>query len=339
MSINLVAVENSNVSKVGIIIPTYNVEQYIFRGIESCINQTYLNIEIIIVDDGSTDSTYEIAKSYARQDDRIVTYKQKNFGVSSARNKALEICTSDYVIFLDSDDWLELDTVEKLINHLPNSNENVLVSADTYFAYFREDDIFKEKSPYIMNPIEMSSDDALLFTSKHPYKLCSSCYKLFSMNVIRKNNLRFEQNIKHGEDGLFVFEYLKCIDKFIYFPELLWNILERPGSATQSSYNKTFLSAIDAVDKMLAYDNCKELDKTLKNYKTQRMMGVLCCAIVDLKQTKEDVVKVRKELRKDIIRFIITEKSIKRRLIYIFVSFAPKKIVSVCYSIYKKGVV
>jgi len=95
--------------KITIIIPVYNTEKYVEKCIESIINQTYKNLEIIIVNDGSTDNSYNICKKYCEIDERIILLTQDNQGLSVARNNALDIATGKYVEFVDSDDWIELD--------------------------------------------------------------------------------------------------------------------------------------------------------------------------------------------------------------------------------------
>ena len=314
--------------KVSIIIPAYNVDNYIFRALESCINQTHENIEIIVIDDGSTDNTYEVAKKYAQLDRRIFVCQQENSGVSSARNYALDLCSSDYVVFLDSDDWIEPNTIEVLLKTLPRDDKKYLVAVDTYFAYFGDNGIWKKKAPNIANSVNIESEEALLYIVRHKYKLRSACYKLFSMEVIRDNNIRFNQTITHGEDGLFVFEYLKCAERFVYSSDVLWNVLERPGSATKSPYNKSWLTSIDAVEKMIEYDNSQKLHVQLKNYRVQRMVLVLCQAIINMDQTREDIDFLRKRLHKECIRYMIQESSIKNKIFYLFVSYFPKKLVA-----------
>ena len=313
--------------KVGIIIPAYNVEGYIYRAIESCINQTYTNIEVIVVDDGSKDDTYKVAKEYLKKDSRIRVYSQSNLGVSKARNSALQYCKTDYVLFLDSDDWLEKNAVEKLIHHI-SGNNNELIAADAYYAYLQGGKISRKKAPDIVDAVQLNSENALLYIAQKQYKLRSACYKLFSMKVIRDNHLCFNEHIRHGEDGLFVFEYLKCVDYFVYYPDLLWNILEREGSATQSPYNRTWLTSIDAVNKMMSYKNTSRLTKQLEKYKIERMVSILCHAVLCMPETKEDIIMLRKKLRKKNSWYIINEKNVKKRLFYLFASYMPIKIVS-----------
>lgn len=316
--------------KVAIIIPAYNVEKYIHRAIESSINQTYHNIEIIVVDDGSTDSTFDIIHSYAAKDDRIRPFCQPNGGVSGARNKALDMCQSDYVLFLDSDDWLELSAVKELVCKIdPKETEKLLVSSGCYYAYLDNDKISRIIPDEPICDTALSSEEVLLFVGQRKYNLRSSCYKLFNMSIIKAYNLRFDIKIKHGEDGLFVFEYLKHIDKFIYFHDPLWNILERPGSATTSPYNSSKLSAVTAVEKMLVYDNSNELKDRLQVFLVQRALSVLSEAIVKDPLPKDDIRFLRKKLRSHFTMYMMKQKSFRLRLIYLLETFAPTKLVAV----------
>lgn len=316
--------------KVGIIIPAYNVEKYIYRAMESCINQTYKNIEIVVVDDGSSDGTYDVVKSYCDKDSRIKLHRQENGGVSSARNRALDMCTSDYVLFLDSDDWLESDTVEKLAQKLEgDQSQRSLISSGCYYAYFDEKgDIYKTIPNNETENIAMSAEEIILYVGQPKYNLRSSCYKLFSLAVINENHLRFVPEIKHGEDGLFVFEYLKCAERFVYFPDPLWNILERPGSATTSPYNSSFLSAITAIEKMMSYPNSERLQGELRVFLVQRAMSLLEYALVADTAPKADIRFLRKKLRENFRGGAIEQRQIKAKVLYMLETLAPESLVA-----------
>ena len=101
---------------ISVIIPVYGVEKYISQCLESVINQTYKNLEIIVVNDGTKDRSAEIAKEYAAKDSRIKVYDFKNGGLSVARNRGLEIATGDYISYIDSDDWIDLKLFEVLLD-------------------------------------------------------------------------------------------------------------------------------------------------------------------------------------------------------------------------------
>ena len=112
--------------KISIIIPAYNVEAYIEKCINSVINQTYDDIEVIIINDGSTDNTAEIIEKYSKIDNRIKIVNKYNSGVSDSRNVGIEMFTGDYVFFLDSDDWVEKDYIIKAVDVLEKNNIDIL---------------------------------------------------------------------------------------------------------------------------------------------------------------------------------------------------------------------
>lgn len=274
--------------KVSIIIPAYNVESYIGRGIKSSLAQSHGNIELVIVDDGSTDGTWNVIERYSG-DARVKSAKQANSGVSSARNHALDMATGDYVVFLDSDDWLELDTCEQLLR-MRKAHPDLLIAADAYFVNMDGGQEKREASSTGSSSKTLNSDEAILefgvFNSVH---IGSSCYKLFSMEAIRNRGLRFDESISHTEDGLFVFDYLKGCKGLYYEPLPLWNILERPGSATLSGYSDKMLSSIDAIDRMISRPgNTPEGLMHLETFRMHEALRILGLGIDSGEMTVED---------------------------------------------------
>lgn len=118
--------------KVTIIVPIYNIEKYLKRCIESIINQSYVNIEIILVNDGSTDNSKKIVEEFSDMDERIKIINKPNGGLSSARNTGLEISSGDYIMFVDGDDWIDKNCVEKCLENIEQDTDVVL------FPYIRE---------------------------------------------------------------------------------------------------------------------------------------------------------------------------------------------------------
>lgn len=112
-------------SKVSVIVPVYNVENYLEKCIQSIISQSFKNLEIILVNDGSTDKSKEICEQFAEKDKRIILLNQKNKGVSAARNAGLDICTGDYISFIDSDDYISPDMIEFLVNNLERNDSDI----------------------------------------------------------------------------------------------------------------------------------------------------------------------------------------------------------------------
>ena len=111
--------------KISIIIPIYNVKEYLKRCVDSVLNQSYKNIEVILIDDGSTDGSEKICDEYAKKDKRVVVVHQKNSGVSASRNKGIELATGKYIGFVDSDDYIHKDMFEKLYNSLISTSSSI----------------------------------------------------------------------------------------------------------------------------------------------------------------------------------------------------------------------
>ena len=112
---------------ISVIVPVYNVKPYLREALESVIQQTYQNLEIIIVDDGSTDGSGEICDEYLRKDSRIVVYHQQNLGLSNARNKALDIASGEIIAFLDSDDYFNLHMIQTMVSKMQKSNADIVI--------------------------------------------------------------------------------------------------------------------------------------------------------------------------------------------------------------------
>ncbi|MBR3628728.1 MAG: glycosyltransferase [Elusimicrobia bacterium] len=133
------------IPKISVIIPVYNVEKYLKECVDSVINQTYKNLEIILVDDGSTDDSGKMCDKYALEDKRIQVIHKENGGLSDARNKGIQKATGEYISFIDSDDTVELDIFEYLYNILKKFNCNLSICAHTIYKYNAKKIFFKLK--------------------------------------------------------------------------------------------------------------------------------------------------------------------------------------------------
>ncbi|WP_341876737.1 glycosyltransferase family 2 protein [Defluviitalea saccharophila] len=184
---------------VSVIIPVYNVESYIFDTINSVINQTYKNIEIIVVDDGSTDNTGEIVKKISENHQRLIYYYQSNQGVSAARNKGIELSKGEYISFLDGDDlWME-NKIEKQINEIISSGKKVC-----YCGYIEQSiDNHQNKSlPLYFSEGKILYD--ILLNKTHAW----TCTWLFDKEILCDSNIYFTKGCNWGEDLEF---FLKVI--------------------------------------------------------------------------------------------------------------------------------
>lgn len=307
---------------VSIIIPAYNVEKYIHRAITSSINQTYKDVEIIIINDGSTDNTYNTILSLSAMDSRIVVLNQKNAGVSNARNHGMSIAKGEFIIFLDSDDWLERDAVEKLVSLAKPGH---LICCDRYFCYSQSDNgIKREAQNCKWKDDDVKKSDMITSYCSNRYNLQSSCYKLFETDILKKNNIVFNAKIYHGEDGLFVFEYLQHSEGIIYRNMHLWNILEREGSATTGSYNKKWLSALSAADTILNYREYSNEQLTLlKQYYAMRALYVKYAAIQSKEITRREKEIINDGIKKYYYEYMHSSKSIKSKMLMFAFRYFP----------------
>lgn len=183
---------------ISIIIPVYNVEKYLADCIKSLLGQTYQNLEIILVDDGSTDKSAELCDSFASMDSRIRFVKQNNRGVSSARNKGLDIATGEYIAFVDPDDWCEKDMFEKLHSCFIKSD------CDAAFCGFSMDSDLTHQSKIYGQNCEgrVSKEDAWLQMFVQDGYYTSIWNKMFRSDLIKKKNetIYFDEDIIMGED-------------------------------------------------------------------------------------------------------------------------------------------
>ena len=242
---------------ISIIMPAYNAADCIKRGIESCLLQTFSDWELLIVDDGSTDSTAELVHSYCGEDSRIRYLHQDNAGVSKARNYGLDEARGDYVVFLDADDWLRRDALEILLR-LQEANPDCLIACNR--SLVKEEDAEQEwRKSISMQGVSEGKDQTLITkltrvaalqnTGTQRYNN-SSVNKIFNRKVIEACGIRFDPCLFYGEDGLFVFDYLLAVRGMLHYNACLWNLLERNGSATRGRVTLRNLTAIQAVEAM-----------------------------------------------------------------------------------------
>lgn len=214
---------------ISIIIPIYNVEKYLVECIESVMNQTYKNLEIILVDDGSTDKSLEICKKYEKKDNRIKVIHQENFGLSYARNVGIENANGRYLAFLDSDDFIEKNMYEELYNDL--KYEEADIAGCDYYIYKnankakKSDDFSKEKE--IMN-----IETALIKMNLLKGFGVSVWNKLFKKEIF--NEIRFPVGEKN-EDWLIIYKLLEKAQKIVYNPKAMLYYRQRKGSITKTN--------------------------------------------------------------------------------------------------------
>lgn len=240
-----------NKDLVSIIIPFYKVEDYLNYVVESVVNQSYKNLEIILVDDGSPDDCPKLCDEWAKKDGRIRVIHKKNGGLSDARNAGLDIATGEYIVFLDGDDKMDVDAISILYKTLKKYDANVVMT-DYYHLTNIEENPIIDKSDYQEEFVEGNEVFNLVFNKKYPM-IMLSWGKMYKKELF--NEIRFPQGKIH-EDDFIIHRILAKTKRFVHIDTKLFLNSLRPGSITASKFNKKRLDAIDAkVDRVLF---CKE---------------------------------------------------------------------------------
>lgn len=189
---------------ISVIIPVYNAEAYISECIESIIHQTYHNLQIIVVNDGSRDNSRQICEKYAEQDSRVILMNQKHAGVSKARNKALYVAKGKYITFVDSDDWLEPIAYETVLNDMITHKVEVV-----FYGFYKESS--RKQYDTVFQDVGLCGKEEMLRQTIIPKGYMAECWsKMFDRELIfhQGNPILFDESLTNGEDGLWTWTVL-----------------------------------------------------------------------------------------------------------------------------------
>ena len=252
--------------KVSIILPVYNVEKYLPQCIQSIIEQTFLEIEIILVDDGSTDRTPLICDAFAERDDRIKVIHQTNGGAAKARNTGMDNSTGDYIMFIDSDDWIEKNTVKELLTLLKTSQCDIAMC-----QYIDEYVNGNEKHDYIdVEGIFSNEDIAKKMLFKWEYLI--SCCKLYRQEVLK--GIRWVEG--HCiDDEFFTYKAIINAKRIGLSKKYLYHYRQRSSSA-MGNEKKKFARLKDQIDFVtMRYDELCSAFPRLRSLITEHLITVL----------------------------------------------------------------
>lgn len=227
--------------KISVIVPVYNAEKYLERCIHSVINQTYDNWELLLVDDGSQDQSGNICDKYSKTDPRIIVIHQSNEGVSVARNNGIDAATGEYILFLDSDDWIENNTLYYISRKIDDTIDFFL------FDYYEvtengkyEKHFFKNRTEIVFNEDAQYSKELLLTAFAGHYTeyavnrplIGGICGKVYQRSIIVKNAIKFTKGVSICEDMLFNICYCSLCEKIVYESIALYNYYINENSAS-----------------------------------------------------------------------------------------------------------
>ncbi len=237
---------------ISVIIPIYNGEKYVKQALDSVINQTYNNLEIIIINDGSTDNSLNIIKDYQSKDKRIVIIDKQNNGVSSARNDGIKKSSGKYIMFLDSDDYLDNDYIFNMYNCLIKKTSDVCMSG---IRQFNENKTIRFKK-YLNEDKKLNFNDILLdIINTNEF---NTIFKyIIDSDIIKNNNILFDTTLKYAEDLKFAYTVLKNSKSIYHYNICGYNYRINPSSVTNNLN----------IDKLLKwyYDDVKVLNYIKEN--------------------------------------------------------------------------
>lgn len=287
--------------KISVIVPVYNVEKYISKSVSSILNQSYKDIEVILVDDGSTDRSGEICDEFAKKDERIVVIHKKNGGASDARNYGLDFATGECIGFVDADDYIDEDMYEKMMLVLKQYDADIVTCGN----------IVHDKDSSVC--MYCDNDKSLCFDKLDAYKNLfqkkyidiSCCTKLFRKSSIGKE--RYKVGI-HTEDLHFLYRIINQSKKIAYVGRPFYHIICRENSSSRVSYNSHILDPLKTLSEIKAfiYDNystlCKEVDNFYVIWYIDTYRAL--CRNVYLKKYKIERRLIRKKIRKSIFSYL-----------------------------------
>lgn len=232
---------------VSIIVPVYNVEKYLERCLDSLINQTYRNLQIILVDDGSGDGSETICDRYAEQDNRIQVIHKKQSGVSAARNTGLEAAKGSYICFVDSDDWIHEKMIETMYENMMEEKAQIsIIGYDMVWENGRSQKKSDENAYYVWNQREAIAQ----WMTQKIFK-GFMWDKMFAWEIF--TGIRFPEDRSYMEDVATGLDLFARAEKVVYSGKIGYHYLQRQGSATNSGFQERELLGITEAEKMIRF--------------------------------------------------------------------------------------
>lgn len=281
---------------ISVIVPVYNVEDYIYKCVESILLQTYSNLEIVLVNDGSQDRSGEICDEFSRKDNRIIVIHKENGGLADARNAGLDKAKGDYISFIDSDDFIENDMYEKMITacELENADISVCGRFDIYDSEIESRFSFEGKEIWtnkeaIRNLLTWNNIDS------------SACDKLYKKELFHKIRFPFG---KYNEDIFMMVKILDQANKIVHIGKSKYYYNHRAGSITTMTFSNKNLDMLEASENVMNYtlDVYPDLSKEAENFYSKNLIYLLYTLLdttattITLAEYKLAYKKLRKQL-------------------------------------------
>ena len=269
--------ENNNI-KVSVIIPVYNTSNFLERCLNSLVHQTLKEIEIICVNDGSTDNSLEILNSYKQKDERFVIINQQNHGQGHARNQALKIAQGEFIGFVDSDDWVDLDYFEKLYNTAIKHNADIAIC-----SLKRIYNVSQKYRINIIEEIELTDVNEKFEFAKIPNQ-CYPVNKIYNTDKLRQHDLKFPEG-QFFEDVVFTPKAVFYLEKMVSVPNVTywyWGNRKSTVKAKSQKKIKDLLLAKDSL-RLFAQEHgitLKKKDSIMRKYQ-YKLLGLTILKIYE----------------------------------------------------------
>lgn len=288
---------------VTVIVPVYNVDEYLEECLESLIKQTYSNLEIILINDGSTDSSAKICDEYSSKYSNILVIHQKNQGVSIARNNGINMAKGDYLLFVDSDDIISELYVETMVETMNNNNCELVECSYTY-------NLMDLEHEYIENKIESYKSNIVFNKMLSKNKFNGYIWnKIFIKDIIQKNKIYFKENVLIWEDMLFVLEYLKSIKKVVIIDNKFYYYRNRIDSCCNEKISiEKLLSKLKVCNIFFDFKcSSEEFKENLNNIYLNLLIDLVFWDIkynkLSLEERKNATIKIKKLKKISDIKF------------------------------------
>jgi glycosyltransferase involved in cell wall biosynthesis len=318
---------------ISVVIPVYNVEQYLHRCVDSILNQSYQNFEIILIDDGSQDSSGEICDQYVQKDERIKVIHKKNARVSAARNDGIKLAKGKYVSFIDSDDWIEPDMYQEMIKKVEEYNLDLIMCDFKKRINDHED---KQTHPirggyYSKEDIRRELYQCLIMFDNIEYPpTISNCVCLINLELLRLNKLFYDEDIHYDEDSIFGSKIMYHASSFYYLKNRhYYNYFYNPNSTTNTYSDERWNSFLKINERLINYfeytidfDFSRQI-KINMLYLTLSALGQIQFSKNDLKERKDMINKImnHQKVRGIFIDFRLPQVSWKMKIILLLIKF------------------
>lgn len=309
--------------RISVIIPVYNVENYLHYAMDSLFRQTYKNFEIILVNDGSTDDSGRLCEEYAQQNDNVFVYHKKNGGLSDARNFGVENAKTDWIFFLDPDDYIEAFTFELLVNLQKQYNVPLISTKVQSTSVYNEYNDSEISNLDLSLTKKVTKETALVLMLENKIATVSACAKLYHKKILQE--VPFPVG-KIYEDFYVISEHLHIAEEIVICPIVTYNYYSRAGSIVNSDFTKKQYDFFDAAENNRSIiQKYYEDSKLEKNLNLKIVKGSFAISTLAANSAPSELLEIQKKIRPYYFEILLNGKEkIKFKIKYSLFLVSPK---------------